>query len=179
VIRLVKIGGGQSSGGLNGIVERVCSEGGIAMKSLTVWSFALLMLAIAVVGQESSNSGSTEQQIRSLAKDGKEATLKNDASWLEKNTTSDYTAVLAVGGVLPRHEIIAERKSGHFKYASIDVSDQRVRTYGNTAILNETADIKASHNDHDISGRYYMTQVWVKQAGGWKLANLQSTKAQP
>lgn len=74
--------------------------------------------------------------------------------------------------------MIQKRKSGDLKYESIDIADQKVRTYKGTAVLNETAEIKATNKGHDISGTYYMTQVWVQQGGAWKLANLQSTKAQ-
>lgn len=154
------------------------------MRTVVLWVTLSVMGVLPIAAQKLSQtgkgneSGKIEQQIRLLAKQGKEATLKGDASWIERNTTSDYVAVLAVGGMLPRETMIAKRKSGDLKYQSIDVVDQRVRTYGSTAILNETADIKATEKGHDISARYYVTQVWIKQDGGWKLANLQSTRAQ-
>lgn len=154
------------------------------MKVVALWVTLSMMSVLPIAARklsqtgERGESGKIEQRIRLLARQGKEATLKGDASWIERNTTSDYVAVLAVGGMLPRERMVAERKSGDFKYESIDVVDQRVRTYGTTAILNETADIKAASNGRDISAQYYVTQVWVKQDGSWKLANLQSTRAQ-
>jgi len=54
----------------------------------------------------------------------------------------------------------------------------KVRTYGNTAVLNAVANTKGTIKGNDISGTYHITQVWVKQGGAWKLANMQSTKVQ-
>jgi hypothetical protein len=148
------------------------------MKSLVLWATVFIIALVPAMAQKAQNkNGSVEQQIKDLAKQGKQATLNNDASWIDRNTASDYTAVLAVGGMLPREAMIRERKSGDLKYESIDVVYQKVRTYGNTAVLNETADIKATYKSNDIGRRYYVTQVWVKQGGAWKLVNLQSTRA--
>jgi hypothetical protein len=32
--------------------------------------------------------------------------------------------------------------------------------------------------NNDISGTYRIAQVWVRQGGKWKVANMQSTKVQ-
>ena len=104
--------------------------------------------------------------------------LKGDAAFLENSTTDDYTAVGGMGNVMSRSDAIQMRKSGDVKYSSIDVSDKKVRVYGNSAVLTATADIKGSVKDKDISGKYRIGQVWVKQGGKWKIAHMQSTKVQ-
>jgi ketosteroid isomerase-like protein len=80
--------------------------------------------------------------------------------------------------MVSKAEIVQMRQSGDVKYESIDVSDRKVRSYGNTAVMNATATIKGTMKGNDISGTYRITQVWVKQGGGWKVANMQSTKVQ-
>jgi hypothetical protein len=156
------------------------------MKQLLLWA-GVLVLALQpataqmcnMAGKEKGKKGgSVEEQIKSLSDQGREAALKGDASFLETNTTEDYTAVGNMGNIMSKPDAIQMRKSGDVKYSSIDVSDQKVRVYGNTAVLTATADLKGTVKDKDISGKYRIGQVWVKQGGKWKIAHMQSTKVQ-
>ena len=139
-----------------------------------------LQLALAQTEKTAKdhNGSNVEAQIKTLADKGRESALKGDTSFVEKNTTSDYMAILPNGNMVSKAEVIQMRKNGDVKYESIDLADQKVRAYGNTAVLNATASTKGTIKGNDISGKYHITQVWVKQGGAWKLANMQSTKVQ-
>ena len=80
--------------------------------------------------------------------------------------------------MLTKSEVMELRKSGDIKYSDIQTSDKKVRVHGNTAILTATANLKGTLKGNDISGTYRISQVWLKEGGGWKLANMQSTKVQ-
>jgi len=156
------------------------------MKQLLLWA-GVLVLALQIGMAQTADKapkakakkgGSVAEQIEKLSDEGREAALKGDVSFLETNTTDDYTAIGNMGNVMSKSDAIQMRKSGAVKYSSIDVSDKKVRVYGNTAVLTATADLKGTVKDHDISGKYRIGQVWVKQGGKWKLANMQSTKVQ-
>jgi hypothetical protein len=125
--------------------------------------------------KEGKKSGGVEEQIKKLSDEGREAALKNDTSFLEKNTTDDYTFIGGTGVVLTKPEAIQIRKSGDVNSA-IDTSDQKVRVHGNTALLTFTANVKGTMKDKDISGTYLSSQVWLKEGGNWKLAHMQSTR---
>lgn len=156
------------------------------MKHL-IWVGLIVLVALptslAQMGGEASKksekgSGGVEAQIEKLSDEGREAALKGDTSFLEKQTTDDYTSISGTGAVMTKSEVIQMRKSGDVKYSNIDVSDRKVRTHGNTAIFTATADIKGTMKGNDISGTYRIGQVWVKQGGTWKIAHMQSTKVQ-
>ena len=154
------------------------------MKHL-LWFGMMLVLALPALAQmekgdkkEGKKSGSVEDQVKKMADESRESALKGDASFLEKNTTQDYEFTLPTGSVLTRSEAIDARKSGDIKYSSIEASDPKVRVHGNAAIYTATTSIKGTFKGNDISGTYRIGQVWVKEGGGWKLANTQSTKVQ-
>jgi ketosteroid isomerase-like protein len=128
--------------------------------------------------KEGKKSGNVEDQVKKMADEGREAALKGDASFLEKNATDDYEFITGTGAVLSRAEAIAARKSGDIKYSSIEASDPKVRVHGNTAIYTATTNVKGTLKGNDISGTYRLAQVWVKEGGSWKIANTQSTKMQ-
>ena len=156
------------------------------MKQLLLWAGVLVLALQPATAQmcnmapkeKGKKGGSVAEQIESLSDKGREAALKGDVSFLETNTTDDYTVIGGMGNVFSKSDAIQMRKSGDVKYSSIDVSDQKVRVYGNTAVLTATADLKGTVKDKDISGKYRIAQVWVTQGGKWKIAHMQSTKVQ-
>ena len=156
------------------------------MKQLLLWA-GVLVLALQIGMAQTADKapkakakkgGSVAEQIEKLSDEGREAALKGDAAFLENNTADDYTAIGGMGNVMSKSDAIQMRKSGDVKYSSIDVSDKKVRVYGNSAVLTATADIIGTVKDKDISGKYRIGQVWVKQGGTWKIAHMQSTKVQ-
>ena len=156
------------------------------MKQLLLWA-GVVVLALQPAMSQTCNmagkekgkkGGSVAEQIESLSDQGREAALKGDTSFLENYTTDDYTTVAGVGAVMSKSEAIQLRKSGDIKYSAIEVSDKKVRVYGNSAVLTATADTKATLKNNDISGKYRIVQVWVKEGGKWKIAHMQSTKVQ-
>ncbi len=149
-----------------------------------VWLTAVavaVLVAGPALGQKSAKHGGgssgVEQQINHLEEQGKEASLKNDASWFEKNLADDFVGVSGTGMVTDKSSAIAMRKSGDLKYEAIDYSDAKVRVYGNTALVSGTAAVKGALKGQDFSGTYHYVRVWVKQGGQWKIAHSQATKA--
>ena len=153
------------------------------MKHL-LWVGMVLLLALqpapAQMGEaeKKEKSGSVEDQVKKMADEGREAALKGDASFLEKNATDDYEFITGIGAVLSKSDAMQARKSGDIKYSALEATDQKVRVHGNTAIFTATTNVKGTFKGNDISGTYRTTQIWVKEGGGWKLANTQSTKVQ-
>ena len=126
--------------------------------------------------KEGKKSGSVEDQVKKMADAGREAALKGDASFLEKNATQDYEFITGTGAVLSRSESIEARKSGDIKYSSIEASDPKVRVHGNAAMYTATVNVKGTFKGNDVSGTYRLGQMWVKEGGDWKIANSQSTR---
>ena len=156
------------------------------MRQLLLWAGILVLALQPAMAQtadkapkeKAKKGGSVAEQIESLSDQGREAALKGDTSFLENYTTDDYTTVAGMGTAMSKSEDIQLRKSGDVKYSAIEVSDKKVRVYGNSAVLTATADTKGTLKNNDISGKYRIVQVWVKQGGKWKIAHMQSTKIQ-
>jgi ketosteroid isomerase-like protein len=116
-----------------------------------------------------------EQTIRNLQEESRKAALQGDASFLEKYLADDYVAIDPDGAIITKAQSIQDVKSGAVKYESIDVHDTKIRTYGNTAIVDSLATVKLTVNGKPISGDYRATFVWVKQKGTWKRVSFQAT----
>jgi len=172
---------------------------GLVRLTISIMAFGVLALAICVLpargqggnppaetkaSKATSGRGLTaveqtyptiKEQIEKLQEQSRQAALKGDASFLEKYLADDYVAVGANGEITTKDKAIQDIKSGAIKYESIDVHDTKIRTYGNTAIVESLASLKLTSNGKEVSGDYRATFVWVKQKGGWRRVAFQST----
>jgi uncharacterized protein (TIGR02246 family) len=126
-----------------------------------------------------SSGGTVEQQIKTLQAELKQATLKSDTSFFEKYFADDYVAIHGNGSVSTKAEEIENFKSGATKYESIEVREAKIRTYGDTAVVNFLASVKATFDGKPYIGDVRNTRVWVKQNGNWKLVVFQATRVAP
>ena len=146
------------------------------MKQFCVLLLALVaccaLLALSPNPKESG--GSVEKTITQLEDASRDAALKGDASWIEKNLSDDFVRILADGRSLDRQQFIDNFKKT--KFEAIDFTDRKIRVYGDSAIVNLTANVKATSDGKDISGTNRATRVWARVKGQWKLVNFQSTR---
>ena len=66
-------------------------------------------------------------------------------------------------------------KTGQTKLTSDEVSDMKVRVYGNTAVVTGTADGAGTMAGKDTKGQIMFTRVWVKKGGSWQPVAFQQT----
>lgn len=106
------------------------------------------------------------------------AVIKGDTSVLEKYLSDDYVAIAPNGQEMDKTRSIQDLKNGTVKYSAIDVTDDRVRMYGDTAIYTGHANVRMTVNGQPQPGEVRATIVWAKQNGQWKRASFQATFVQ-
>ena len=65
--------------------------------------------------------------------------------------------------------------SGKTRYLEINCSEQKVRFYGDIAMVGGIADMKLDSAGEIKNLKNRFTITWLKAAGGWKVVNWQST----
>lgn len=158
------------------------------MKSrIVACAVVLTFLGLKAAAQESTEAGTKQgasragvnQQITEMERKLRDAALKNDVSFFEEAMADDYVGIGSVGKIYGKAGNIRARKSRDLKFESIDYSDQKIRVYGNTAIVTGTVNVKGSFKAHDFSGTYVYTRVYVRKGRSWKVVNFQVTKVLP
>ncbi len=157
---------------------------------MSKWILALVMaltLTLPAVAKDkdkdkdrdnSQNSSNVEDLIKKLTEQNRQAALKGDTDWVEKHTDPNYVSVGANGAVSDRYQVVQRMKSGSVKYDAIDIQDQKVQVFGNTAVVDSEAHVKATSNGQPIDGEFRATHVWVKEGNDWKLVSFQATPVQ-
>jgi ketosteroid isomerase-like protein len=116
-----------------------------------------------------------EREILSLEEARNQAVLHGDATALDWMTSDDYTFITLRGELRTKSDILKGFASGSFHYDSRQISDLKVRVYGDTAVVTGRSVQKGMENGKDYSGDYRFTRVYVKEKGRWLSVALQTT----
>ena len=101
------------------------------------------------------------------------AVIHSDAAAIEKLMAPDIRYVHSSATNQSREEFIKAATSGATRYTAIDFSDELVRQYGRTVIITHKAVFR---NARTGDSHLFITEVWVEQDDGWKMASRQATK---
>jgi ketosteroid isomerase-like protein len=141
---------------------------------------ALSLVTIgAARGQGASAGPSVEDQIKKMEKDRAAAVVKGDVATLEKLTSDDYILINANGQLSDKPTTMNNIKTGNIKLTTNDLSDLKVRVYGNTAVVTGKSDAKGSIGGRELKGPVMFTRVYVKKDGKWQSVSFQQTPIAP
>jgi len=138
----------------------------------------LLIAAVFVVTASLTSvwAEDVQAQLTKLEMDRAVAVVKADIATLDKYTSDDYVLINMNGHMAGKSEMIEGFKSGSSKLTSEELSDLKVRVYGNTAVVTGKADVKGTLGGADATGQILFTRVYVKKDGRWQSTSLQQTR---
>lgn len=89
----------------------------------------------------------------------------------------DYMAITPTGILESKEQELSNLRSGRVHFTSIELTDRKIRLYGNTALVTSRADVKGTNPEGDLSGSYRYTRVWVKDARGvWRVVSFEANR---
>jgi ketosteroid isomerase-like protein len=158
----------------------------VALLSLLSLSFAAGQQAGAAKTQKPkaktgavSATSSVADQIRKLEQDWAQATMKDGVAAVDHYEADDILSTDPSGRVTDKAQDKKDLSSGDLKFQSMEVSDLKVRVYGNTAVATGANTLKGTFKGQEISGKYRFTDTWVKRNGKWQVVATQGTKVLP
>jgi len=133
------------------------------------------MLSLAVL-LSVAWAASAEEELKKLETDRAAAVVKGDVATLEKQTSDDYTLINMNGQMSDKSQMVNAFKTGQSKLTSDELSDMKVRVYGNTAVITGKADVNGTLGGKDATGQIMFTRVYVKKGGQWQSVAFQQTR---
>ena len=146
--------------------------------------FLFLVLVLILAGPGFSRGadagrGDDEQQIRKIEQEWLDAIVKRDAAYLQNLEAPDFAVTGPGGRTLNKEEDIKDTTSGETTFEKMTIEKLTVRFYGETAIANGVAQVKAHTKGKNESGKYSWTDVFVKMNGEWKAVSGHVTAVAP
>ena len=119
---------------------------------------------------------SDEEQLMKLETDRAAAVVKGDVATLEKQTSDDYSLINMNGQMSGKAQMVTAFKTGQTKLTSDELSDMKVRVYGNTAVITGKVDVAGTMAGKDTKAQIMFTRVYVKKGGQWQSVAFQQTR---
>jgi hypothetical protein len=115
--------------------------------------------------------GAVGDNILELQQAFDDAELGGDASRLDALLADDFLSIGEQGYQLGKREWIDRHRD--FRYLSIETSEVDVRHYDKTAIVRCAQRCRATWRGEEMALAVRLSQVWIQQPGGWRLAAIQ------
>ncbi|HXW91015.1 MAG TPA: nuclear transport factor 2 family protein [Terriglobales bacterium] len=142
-----------------------------------VVSVLALVLLFAAVGGARPDSGPTAESAMAAEQEIARALRDNDGDAIARFLTDDWAVIAGNGGIGEGKSIFPDGiKSGYLTRKTFEISEPRVRLYGNVALV--TTKVKTSGmfagKPFDVAER--QTDVLIWKDGGWKSVLTHETK---
>src|ERR1700733_10706248 len=115
------------------------------------------------------------KEIEGLELDWREAQLTNNISAVERLLADDYLGISANGTLETKADELTRRRNGALHITQLDLSDIKVRIYGDTAVVTSKADLVGRNGDRDRSGRFPYTRVYSTGDGQWRIVSFEAS----
>ncbi len=117
-----------------------------------------------------------EEEVRRVQDALIDAYIHRDIDELDHALGDEYTFVADDGSVMDKAKTIASFKSGERQITSYVRDDERVRVYGESAIMTYHYKSKETYKGRDDSSNDRLIRVFVKREGRWQIVAGQETR---
>ena len=131
--------------------------------------------AVANTNAGATSSTGDEQEISGLLDEYNDALLKKDAAALDRIWADDLSFVNLRGQLLSKKDRLDNIKTGATELKSANVTEKKVRMYGNTAVATLVVNIEGQYSGQEGSGSFRITTVWAKPKGNWQMVAVHMT----
>ena len=141
-------------------------------------ALAAAVLLAALAEAPAGAEGSVEAQLMKMEVDRAAAVVKGDVAAIEAMTSDDYMLINANGQWSDKAATMNDIKTGRIKLTANEISDMKVRVYGDTAVVTGKSVAKGTMGGREV-GPVMFTRVYVKMKGKWQSVAFQQTPILP
>jgi ketosteroid isomerase-like protein len=139
---------------------------------------ALLVLATchSAFALPHREKGEIHKEIETLEEQWRQATVNNNIGEMNRLLADDYVGITSNGTVENKQQALAQRSAGTVRVTRLDITDTKVRVYGDTAVVTSQAQLEGTNGTSDISGLYRYTRVYNRRLGQWKIVSFEASR---
>ena len=129
------------------------------------------MVLLSTVSAQST----AEREVLALQNEYERAVERRDASVHERLFADDYTYTPGNGAFMDRAGHMAFTRSGALNIGSFQSDDQKVRVYGDAAIVTGRWSITGARGGKPVDNQVRYITVYVRRSGTWHIVAEQRT----
>jgi ketosteroid isomerase-like protein len=116
------------------------------------------------------------KEIEGLEMQWRRAQMTNNVGVIDHLLSDDYLGISALGTLETKADLLSAHRAGELKITQMDLSDVKIRVYGDTAVVTSKVDVHGTNGERDITGRYRYTRVYNNRNGQWKIVSFESSR---
>ena len=140
-----------------------------------VLSAAAVLAAVASYSGGRPSKAEDEAAVAALDTRYQSAVRRNDAAEMDRLLHEDFILVTGKGNVYTKADLLAEARSGRYVYQHQEDSQQKVRIWGDTAVVTALLWAKGSEDGRPFEYRLWFSDTYVRTPAGWRYAFAQSS----
>ena len=133
------------------------------------------LLFVFICVQTLAQNSATEQEVIKLSKEKWQWMADKNVDKL-KDLFDAKSVFVHMGGSWGKERELEVIGSGGIHYKKADIHELSVNIIGNTAILLNRITLLAVVGGNEVTNPFMVTEVYVKETGGWKLGSLSFTR---
>jgi len=133
------------------------------------------LLFVFICVQTLAQNSATEQEVIKLSKEKWQWMADKNVDKL-KDLFDAKSVFVHMGGSWGKERELEVIGSGGIHYKKADIHEVSVNIIGNTAILLNRITLLAVVGGNEVTNPFMVTEVYVKETGGWKLGSLSFTR---
>ena len=143
-----------------------------------VRSATMVTLTLSAFGVPTSDSND-EKVVAALDAEYQAAVQRNDAATMDRILADDFVLVTGRGNVFTKANLLEEARAKKLIYEHQEDSQQRVRVWGDTAVVTALLWAKGTNQGKPFEYRLWFSDTYVRTPAGWRYVFGQASIALP
>lgn len=117
-----------------------------------------------------------KQEIREAQQHWMEAAIRKDETVLRQTLGDEYHLIAGRLGFVDKDGWLA--MGADYTIEEFEYMESDIHVYGDMAVSNSRYWQRATYKGEDLSGEFYVTDIWVKRDGRWQVVTRHSSFAE-
>lgn len=147
------------------------------VRYLAVIVLAFCAVPVCATAQKAQKHEHRHREIDQLEEAWRNAVLSSNTRAMDTLLADDYTAITSNGTLQTKQDWLASLRSGRVHITALDISDRKVRFYGDTAVVTSLAQVQGTGSAGEVFGSFRYTRVYVRNPQGeWKIVSFEASR---
>jgi len=146
------------------------------MKRLPAFTLGILVMIGAT---EARSSGDDEKAVATLDTEYQAAVKNNDVATMDRILGDDFVLVTGLGKTYSKRDLLEEARSERMQYERQEDSQQKVRVWGDTAVVTALLWAKGTHDGKPFDYKLWFSDIYLKTEKGWRYVFAQASTRTP
>ena len=125
-------------------------------------------LAFGTATSCAAGAADDEKLVAGLDTRYQQAVKENDAATMDRILADDFVLVTGRGRTSTKADLLKEARSGSVVYEKQDELEQRVRVYGDAAVVTALLWVKGAQEGKAFDYKLWFSDTYVRTPAGWK-----------